>query len=437
LSSSTRIECDVLVIGGGMAGATAALAAREAGALVVLARKAPGSTGLSGGAISVAEDPASMPDTPFAARSGVVESARRIAATRPGHPYRVLRGRLDRLWNAVEFATGQLSSVLAPPSGRNRWLLTPFGHAHAAAACARTMVSGDLAEVKGTLLVCGFEGHLGWDPWLVASGAERVRSLGAPEVRAVLLDLFRWEDGALARPFDLARMLEAPGAAEEAGRMLRKALPRGAAVAVFPPVLGLDPEARVPERIAAEAGIPVAEMLSDLPSVPGLRLHRAIEARLAAAGVEVLQGDVRAATGPDVPAAVGGREVAARSWVLAGGRFVGGGIERRGALMESVLGLPVLASEGPFADPSVRFAARPPASLTLRDSRSPQPLLAAGLRVDEALHPLDAEGRTIHERIFAAGAVVGGHDPASDGTGMGVAIFTGWLAGRAAAGRAP
>jgi len=349
----------------------------------------------------------------------------------------VLRGRLDRLWNAVEFATGQLSSVLAPPSGRNRWLLTPFGHAHAAAACARTMVAGDLAEVRGTLVVCGFEGHLGWDPELVASGAERVRALGAPETRAVLLDLFRWEDGALARSFDLARMLEVPGAAEEAGRMLRAALPRGAAAAVFPPVLGLDPASRVPERVAAEAGLPVAEMLSDLPSVPGLRIHRAIEARLAAAGVEVLLGEVREGSGPDVPAAVGGREVVARSWVLATGRFVGGGIERRGALAEAVLGLPVLASEGPFADPSVRFAGRPPASLTLRDSRSAQPLLAAGLRVDEELHPLDAEGRILHERVFAAGAVVGGHDPSGDGTGMGVAMFTGWIAGRAAAGKSP
>jgi glycerol-3-phosphate dehydrogenase subunit B len=432
----TRLECDVLVVGGGMAGVTAALVAREAGARVVLVRKAPGSTGLSGGAVSVAQDPASLPDTPFAARSGVVESARRIAATRPGHPYRVLRERLDRLWNAVEFATGQLSSVLAPPSGRNRWLLTPFGHAHAAAACARTMEAGDLAEIRGTLVVCGFQGHLGWDPGLVASGAERVRALGAPATHAVLLDLFRWEDGALARPFDLARMLDAPGAAEEAGRMLRKMLPRGAAAAVFPPVLGLEPGTRIPDRIAAAAGIPVAEMLSDVPSVPGLRLHRAIEARLAAAGVDVLQGEIRGASGPDVPAAVGGREVVARSWVLASGRFVGGGIERRGALVESVLGLPVLASEGPFADPSVRFAGRPSASLTLRDSRSPQPLLAAGLRVDEELHPLDAEGRPIHERVFAAGAVVGGHDPASDGTGMGVAMFTGWIAGHGAAGSA-
>jgi glycerol-3-phosphate dehydrogenase subunit B len=435
--AAPRLACDVLVVGGGMAGATAALAAREGGARVVLVRRAPGSSGLSGGAVSVAQDPACLPDTPFAARSGVVESARRIAATRPGHPYGRLRDRIDRLWTAVEFATGQLSGVLAPPTGRNRWLLTPYGHAHAAAACHTSMVAGDLADVRGTLVVCGFEGHLGWDPGLVAAGAERVRPLGGPASRAALLDLFRWEEGALGRPFDLARLLEAPGAAEEAGRALRRVLARGDAAAVLPPVLGLDPGARVPERIAAEAGIPVAEFLSDLPSVPGLRLHRAMDARLAAAGVEVLQGEVRSGAGPDLPAAVGGREVVAASWVLATGRFVGGGIERRGTLREGVLGLPVLASEGPFAEPSIRFASRPSASLTLRDSRAPQPLLAAGLAVDAELHPLDGDGRVVHPRLHAAGAVVGGHDPASDGTGMGVAMFTGWLAGRSAAGRAP
>ncbi len=433
--TAARLECDVLVVGGGMAGATAALAARDAGARVALARKAPGSTGLSGGAVSVAQDPACMPDTPFAARAGVVEAARRVASLRPGHPYGRLRDRLHLLWNAVEFATGQLSEVLAPPGGRNRWLLTPFGHAHAAAACQRSMEAGDLAEVRGTLVVCGFEGHLGWDPVLVASGAERVRALGAPPSRAEQLDLFRWEEGALGRPFDLARTLEAPGAAEEAGRALRRVLRRGDAAALLPPVLGLDPAARVRERIADEAGVPVAEMLSDLPSVPGLRLHRAVEARLRAAGVTVLQGDLRGGAGPDLPAAVGGREVVARAWVLATGRFVGGGVERRGALSEPVLGLPVQASEGPFAEPSSRFAARPAASLTGRDSHGPQPLLAAGLRVDAELHPLDGEGRPLHPGVFAAGAVVGGHDPAADGTGMGVAMLTGWLAGRAAAGR--
>ena len=47
--------------------------------------------------------------------------------------------------------------------------------------------------------------------------------------------------------------------------------------------------------------------------------------------------------------------------------------------------------------------------------------------------PLDERGRPVHPRLFAAGAVVGGHEQATDGTGLGVAILTGYLAGRAAA----
>jgi len=427
------LACDVLVIGGGMAGATAALAARDAGARVALVRRAPGATGLSGGAVSVAHDPSALPDAPLAGRAGVVESARRIAAAHPGHPYEVLKGRLDRLFTALEFATGQLSSLLAPPTGRNRWLLTPFGKVHPVASCQHTMVAGDLAEVRGVLAVVALRGHLWWDAGLVASGAARARALGGPEVEVVPLDLFMWEEAALARPVDLARLLEAPGAAEEVGKMLARRLPRGAGAALFPPVLGLSAGTRVAERIGAAAGLPVAEFLSDLPSVPGLRLARAIDERILAAGVTVLGGEVREAAFAGATVRAGGREVQAKTWVLATGRFVGGGVVRRGELLEPVLHLPVLASEGPFAEAGAHLATRPAAALTIRDSRSPQPLLSAGLKVDEDLHPLDAEGRVVSDRLFAAGAVVGGHDQASDGTGMGVALFTGWLAGRAAA----
>ncbi|HEX9050500.1 MAG TPA: FAD-binding protein, partial [Anaeromyxobacter sp.] len=52
--AATALEADVLVIGGGMAGTIAALAARAAGARVVVVRRAPGATALSSGAVSVA-----------------------------------------------------------------------------------------------------------------------------------------------------------------------------------------------------------------------------------------------------------------------------------------------------------------------------------------------------------------------------------------------
>jgi glycerol-3-phosphate dehydrogenase subunit B len=234
-----------------------------------------------------------------------------------------------------------------------------------------------------------------------------------------------------ARPHELARALDAPGGAEALGDAIREALPAGTGAVLVPPIVGLDVAARAPERLAARAGLPVAETLSDVPSVPGIRLQRALDARLAAAGIPVIVGDVAAAPHPGEPVVAGGQAVRAGAWVLATGRFVGGGVVRRGVLAEPALRLPVQAAEGREA--GVHLAARPTASLTVRDRRRPQPLLSAGLRVERGLRPLGEHGRPIHPALFAAGAVVGGHEQATDGTGLGVAILTGFLAGRAAA----
>jgi glycerol-3-phosphate dehydrogenase subunit B len=425
-----RLDADVLVLGGGMAGAIAALSARAAGARVVAVRRSPGATALSSGAVSVAADPAARPDAPLSARAGPLEAAARVAAARPEHPYG-LAG-VDRLGEALDFAARELAHVLAPRLERARLLATPLGSAVGAALCQRTMEAGDLLAVRGRLAVAGFRGHLGFDAGIAAAGLARYAARGGPEVEAISIDL-PGIVGPAARPHELAAALEAPGAAEALGAALRAALPAGAAAALVPPVLGLDPRARVAERAAAAAGIPVAETLSDVPSVPGIRLQRAIDERLAAAGVDVVTAAAAAgARGPGEPLRAGGREVHGRAWVLATGRFVGGGIARRGTLVEPVLGLPVQAAEG--GEAGVHLSSRPAASLTVRDRRAPQPLLSAGLRVDASLRPLDERGGPVHPLLFAAGAVIGGHEHATDGTGLGVAILTGWMAGRAAAG---
>jgi glycerol-3-phosphate dehydrogenase subunit B len=101
--------------------------------------------------------------------------------------------------------------------------------------------------------------------------------------------------------------------------------------------------------------------------------------------------------------------------------------------VEPLFGVPVLASEAGAA--GLELAGRAPALLTVRQRTAPQPLLAAGLAVDAACRPLDEAGCPVEERLFAAGAILGGHEHAADQTGLGVAILSGWIAGRAAAAR--
>lgn len=432
---SAPLEVDVLVLGGGMAGAIAALAAREAGARVALVRRSPGATALSSGALTVARDDAALPGDPLAARRGPLEAARRLASLHPEHPYAVVGAALERLPEALDFATRVLPGALAPPIGRNRFVATPLGMVVPCALCQPEQAAGDLLAVQGRLAVVGFADHLAFDAGLVADGLRRLGPLGAPHAIEVELDLPPGGGGPLAMAHALARALEPPGVAEEVGVRLRAVLPAGAAVALFPPLLGIAPEARVAERISQRAGLPVAETLSDLPSVPGLRLDAALLAAIAAGGVELLTGAVAGPLRLDEPVAVAGREIQARGWVLATGRFVGGGVVRGHGLREPLLGLPILAAEGGQA--GVHLADRPAATLTHRDRRIDQPLLSAGVQVDARLRPLGEDGAPVHERLFAAGAILGGHEQGVDGTGLGLAILTGWLAGRAAAGREP
>jgi len=339
---------------------------------------------------------------------------------------------LERLEEALAFAAGELPDLLGPPEPRPLFLATPYGGVQTCALAQRSMRAGDLASARGPLAVIGLRGHLGFDARLVAGALARHAERGAPRAVAVEIDLFMTEEAAVARPHELARALEADGAAEHAGEEVRRALPAGAAVALFPPVLGLSPRARVVERIAEAASVPVAETLSDVPSVPGLRLHAALEARLVTSGVRVLSGELSDLGAPGSPARVGEVTVRAGAWVLATGRFVGGGIARRGRLEETLFGLPVWPPWDGW--PGASLASRPAASLTVRERTAAQPLLAAGIRVDHRLRPLGVDGEPFHEALFAAGAVVGGHEAAADGTGLGVAILTGYLAGRAAAG---
>ena len=104
---------DVLVIGGGMAGAAAALAARAAGASVQLITRGPGATALSSGAADIA----AVEDLPL-------REAARALARRPGHPYALL----PDLEAAIGDALRLLRALGYTGEGdRNLWLLSPLG----------------------------------------------------------------------------------------------------------------------------------------------------------------------------------------------------------------------------------------------------------------------------------------------------------------------
>jgi len=173
------------------------------------------------------------------------------------------------------------------------------------------------------------------------------------------------------------------------------------------------------ERIA---GVPVLEMLGAPPSVPGLRLQRALAQAMGRAGVRTVQGIAERGAGGQVQIVRGVecQPVRAGAIVLASGRFLGGGIrcEADGRLRETVFDLPARAAgrEALTALPNERLFAE--------HAAGPHPGLAAGIEADSELRAGTA---------FACGAVLGGFDPARDEGGLGVCAVTGVVAGKMAA----
>jgi glycerol-3-phosphate dehydrogenase subunit B len=228
---------------------------------------------------------------------------------------------------------------------------------------------------------------------------------------------------------------------------LRRALPPGGVqLLLLPAVIG--------ELGWLEQALSVrcAELPSLLPSLPGLRLQRALDRQLEAAGVRLLLGDAFSTDGriaglrlrdpvPPLPESQDFDEGAARqpspqppSWplragavVLATGKFIGGGIERRGRLREPIFDLPV------WLDGRVDEG-RWMGDVTDAELEAEQAAFRAGLRIDGRLRPLDRGGRPVDDELFACGALLYGNDAARDGAGLGLAWFSGWLAGLEAAG---
>jgi glycerol-3-phosphate dehydrogenase subunit B len=410
---------EVLVIGAGMAGAVAALSAARAGAKVIVARRAFAATALSSGAIDVAIDPHG--------RDGVSieEAAREIARIRRDHPYAILQEKLPRLMESLKFAASALPELLSPPLESNAILVTPFGTVKPAAMAQLSQIGANLSSLPEEIAIVEFALNPLFDAKLVAAGLQAAAGRAGRTLRVHLIEsrFFNGVEDAWKKPAEIAQALENPGAIEKWALEIRNRLPPSARMVLIPPVLGRH-SLRTWSKLSSLLNLPCAEALSASFSIPGLRLQTALDGALRAAGIDLIEGEVRRGTnGFSIGA---DRTVNPDGVVVATGRFISGGITKQGVLREAIFGLPVYVGSQSVGRQylgqwlSAQFA-------------DEQRLFRAGIRIDKELRPLDFNGDPFNARVYAAGSVIGGYDPAADKTGLGVAAFTGFLAGENAA----
>jgi glycerol-3-phosphate dehydrogenase subunit B len=425
---------DVVVVGAGVAGCAAALAARQAGAQVVVLEAGAGATALAGGAWDVAPlaptDGAPCPAT-------VADAIAAVARTRPLHPYARLDDAVARVREAHRVVLSRLGGYRPLDlTGPGSLLATDLGLWRRAATAQREVL--DFAG-PGTAraAVADLGGYPSWDAEFLAASLTESMPPGADDAAAVSVvraPLLSPSTDAVRHPHELAVLADG----EDFRRRLAEALRAGAGGAraiLLPPVLGLAAEGTV-DAVQKGAGVAVGEAVGALAGPQGLRLTRRIHGALAAAGAE-LRSEPVARVHLDRPTVrvelAGGDVLEAASVVLATGKHVGGGIIMRGGVArEPLAGLPVRTAGalGPLPsslsgpDPVEQFGA---------DWWQGGAGFSLGVGYDAQLHALNAHGEPAHPGLFVGGALLDGFDPARDGTGLGCCCTTGYLAGTHAA----
>ncbi|HEX4215744.1 MAG TPA: anaerobic glycerol-3-phosphate dehydrogenase subunit GlpB [Candidatus Dormibacteraeota bacterium] len=412
---------DVVVVGLGLAGLTAALAAAERGARVLALGKGYGTTHFRSGTIDVlGHAGAEVVGNP---RAGLAQ----LCQERPEHPYALLREELEPALTLVRDATAESSLELLGDLDANRLLPTALGTLRP--ACLHQPTMG--ADLRGaSVLAAGIEGYRDFEPALFAANLPAAAAAHGIELRARAA---RVEMPPLRRHHldgpGLAQLFEQAWFRDQFLETLRPDLGDATLVAL-PAVLGLRHAAEVHAILERRLGVPVIELPALPPSVPGMRLQRALESALRVRGGRVQVGArarfVREGGRAllEIAAAAHPFRIPLRRLVLATGGPVSGGlvVERSGRVSETVAGVPV---EQPAGEPEHWYG---------NDflGAGAQPVSLAGIRVDAAMRPLGG-GEVVDPDLFAAGGLLAGACRSAELSADGIACASGHAAGREAA----
>lgn len=412
-----------IVIGGGMAGLSAALRLVEAGQKTLLMASGQSALHFSSGSVDLLESEGD----PRAALPAFM-------AAHPDHPYSKVG------MENIEASLADLQRHCAEQglplvhNETNHQRLTPIG------TLKRTWLSPDTcacvtdAPIPDALLLATMEGFRDFHPALAAANlATHARfahcrvltgEIRLPQLAEFSRNPHEFRSADIARLFDKQNGGKYPLVAElarEISRMVQESGVPDCRHIVLPACLSLGLVGSRLAELEQLTGCTIKEVATMPPSLIGMRMQEALKRRFMALGGTFLtservlgaryEGDkvigVHSQNGDD-------QLFEADNFVLASGSFFSRGLESRlRGIREPIFDADVLSLEERDA-----WAGR-----RLFDHH---PFMGFGVKTDDQLRVL--RGGKPLTNLYGAGSVLAHYDPIKEGSGSGVAVATGWQA---------
>ena len=399
----------LLIVGAGLTGLYASILAARRGASVRLIAEGRGGLALSHGCIDIWRDG----DLRFS-----------IGRLERGHPLR--QAGLASIETALAaFLDLMHEAPLAYVGGMGRiWRLpTALGAAHTTAGVPVSLAGGSLDDARPI--------HIGHIPGLRDFSAELaaagMRRLGTNVRGTIELPLPGGPPARDLYPHDIGVLLEGADFLETTARQWKTRM-RGVTRLGIPAVAGRDRSLHVFAALEAILGVELFEIPTLPPSLPGLRLERALRRLAVDSGVDLIEGPSargeidgrsggRLVLGTLASTAGGPRSYRAQTVLLAtGGPLHGGWLSfANGEVQEAVFGLPIdcLLDRDEWTAPAIV---------------DEQPYALLGLNVDGDFRPCDRRGRPYFANLFAAGGLLAGADRTREGSRQGIDLATAYCA---------
>lgn len=409
------IKCDLTVIGAGMAGMAATVFAVNRG-LSVCQVGCMREIGFASGLFDLlGVHPISNGkqwENPWAGIEALIQDI-------PQHPYARLKQEDIRMAfdELLMFLDNSGLPYTRHPE-RNTRLITPAGTIKTTYCVPQTMwKAAEALEQKRPCLIVDFSGLKGFSAGFIVDTLK----MNWPGLRAARITFPGKEQIIEVLPEHIANALSIPQNREKLTMLIRPHI-RDAQVVGIPAVLGLYQSMKVTSDIEKRIGVPVFEISTMPPSIPGLRLKEAFEEGLRErrsnyfSQTNVL--DVKQEMTDKFKITIGYAKptqmILSKGIILATGRFIGGGLRSdRKCIQETIFNLPLYQPETRSQWHREDFL-----------DRRGHPINQAGLEIDDQFRPLDYNGKPVFNSLFAAGSILAHQDWKRMKCGSGLATAT-------------